>query len=261
MVIKANKCRFDLLLGDDYPMSPPKIRFVLENVDSDGHHINPNLHVGGQVCLSILNTWAGTSDEMWQPNKSTILAVLVSIQAMILGACHPWENEPGEEYRADTPASAQYNLMVQSKTVKYGMIPFLQEKTKGPSAFISASHIWKDVAAAYWKYNGDKILATVQEWAQTNERIQNYHASDNLVSRRAPKGKQKARAGEDLLFTLTSLISLDTATEKSKREASSLTTPPKRQKTDAFIEPRSASGYRSSSSSKPTEYASHPPHY
>lgn len=39
--------RFDLLLDDNYPMTPPKMKFVLEKIDEDGVPLNPNLHVGG----------------------------------------------------------------------------------------------------------------------------------------------------------------------------------------------------------------------
>src|ERR1700716_3777074 len=39
--------RFDLLLPQSYPNSPPKMAFVLEGVDSEGPSMNPNLHFGG----------------------------------------------------------------------------------------------------------------------------------------------------------------------------------------------------------------------
>ncbi len=69
---------FDIFLPANYPISPPKMYFVLDGNDNDQHPFNPNLHKGGTVCLSILNTWHGSPNEMWQPNKSTILSVLIS---------------------------------------------------------------------------------------------------------------------------------------------------------------------------------------
>lgn len=63
---------------------------------SSGFRLNPNLYECGKVCLSLLNTWTGGRDEMWLPNKSTMLQVLVSIQALILNA-EPFFNEPGYE--------------------------------------------------------------------------------------------------------------------------------------------------------------------
>ena len=54
------------------------------------YRLNPNLYAEGKVCLSLLGTWSGPG---WVPGKSTLLQVLVSIQAMIL--CEePIANEP-----------------------------------------------------------------------------------------------------------------------------------------------------------------------
>jgi hypothetical protein len=43
-----------------------------------------------QVCLSLLGTWAGPG---WDPKRSTLLQVLVSIQSLIL-VSDPYFNEP-----------------------------------------------------------------------------------------------------------------------------------------------------------------------
>jgi len=61
---------------------------------SGGLRLNPNLYDCGKVCLSLLNTWTGKGNEKWMPKKSTMLQVLVSIQALILNA-NPFFNEPG----------------------------------------------------------------------------------------------------------------------------------------------------------------------
>ncbi|XP_039019901.1 putative ubiquitin-conjugating enzyme E2 38 [Hibiscus syriacus] len=45
---------------------------------------------------SLLGTWHGEQNEMWVPGQSTMLQVLVSIQALILNAT-PFFNEPGYE--------------------------------------------------------------------------------------------------------------------------------------------------------------------
>lgn len=65
---------------------------------SGGLRLNPNLYDCGKVCLSLLNTWTGKNNEMWDPKQSTMLQVLVSIQALILNA-NPFFNEPGYESR------------------------------------------------------------------------------------------------------------------------------------------------------------------
>lgn len=61
---------------------------------SGGLRINPNLYQCGKVCLSLLGTWHGNNSENWIPDKSTMLQVLVSIQALILNE-KPFFNEPG----------------------------------------------------------------------------------------------------------------------------------------------------------------------
>ena len=59
----------------------------------DAQRINPNLYDCGKVCLSLLGTWSGPG---WQPGRSNMLQVLVSIQGMILVE-EPFYNEPGKK--------------------------------------------------------------------------------------------------------------------------------------------------------------------
>ncbi|KAK1353969.1 Ubiquitin-conjugating enzyme [Heracleum sosnowskyi] len=76
---------FDFFFPAEYPNKPPLVRYK-----SFGFRINPNLYATGKICLSILNTWSGPS---WQPNVSTVLQVLVSIQGLVLNE-DPYYNEP-----------------------------------------------------------------------------------------------------------------------------------------------------------------------
>lgn len=62
--------------------------------NSGGLRINPNLYESGKVCLSLLNTWTGTGSEAWNPGSSTILQVLLSLQALVLNE-KPYFNEAG----------------------------------------------------------------------------------------------------------------------------------------------------------------------
>ncbi|XP_022760928.1 putative ubiquitin-conjugating enzyme E2 38 [Durio zibethinus] len=90
---------FDISFPSDYPNNPPKVRY-----HSFGLRLNPNLYSNGYVCLSLLNTWDGVGTEKWNPLKSTILQVLVSLQGLVLNE-KPYYNEPGlkpwEAYNAD----------------------------------------------------------------------------------------------------------------------------------------------------------------
>lgn len=92
---------------------------------SGGLRLNPNLYECGKVCLSLLGTWSGHNNENWVPGKSTMLQVLVSIQALILNA-KPFFNEPGHD-KAYTGAvgeskSNRYNedvFILSLKTMMY----------------------------------------------------------------------------------------------------------------------------------------------
>ncbi|CAO2178784.1 unnamed protein product [Urochloa humidicola] len=80
---------FDVYFPSRYPSKPPLVSY-----HSGGLRLNPNLYECGKVCLSLLNTWAGAACERWNPSNSTMLQVLVSIQALVLNA-KPYFNEPG----------------------------------------------------------------------------------------------------------------------------------------------------------------------
>lgn len=70
--------------------------FVVQLVHyhSGGLRLNPNLYESGKVCLSLLNTWTGSGTEVWDPKSSTVLQVLLSLQALVLND-KPYFNEAG----------------------------------------------------------------------------------------------------------------------------------------------------------------------
>ncbi|KAL0328856.1 UNVERIFIED_CONTAM: putative ubiquitin-conjugating enzyme E2 24 [Sesamum calycinum] len=80
---------FDIYIPPQYPNEPPMVYY-----NSGGLRINPNLYESGRVCLSLLNTWAGSQTEVWNPGSSTILQVLLSLQALVLNE-KPYFNEAG----------------------------------------------------------------------------------------------------------------------------------------------------------------------
>jgi ubiquitin-protein ligase len=79
---------FDILLPAAFPDCPPRVRFL--TTGGGAWRANPNLYPCGNVCLSLLGTWSGPG---WQPGTSTLLQVLVSLQALVLNA-EPFYNEP-----------------------------------------------------------------------------------------------------------------------------------------------------------------------
>ncbi|KAG7595047.1 Ubiquitin-conjugating enzyme/RWD-like [Arabidopsis thaliana x Arabidopsis arenosa] len=101
---------FDIQFPDTYPSVPPKVHY-----HSGGLRINPNLYNCGKVCLSLLGTWAGSAREKWLPKESTMLQLLVSIQALILNE-KPYFNEPGYVQSVGT-ASGESHSKVYSENV------------------------------------------------------------------------------------------------------------------------------------------------
>jgi ubiquitin-protein ligase len=144
---------FDLFCGANFPNVPPHVNF--KGTERGCANINPNLYADGKVCLSLLGTWSG---EPWKPEQSTLLQVLISIQAMIL--CEePWYNEPGREAgytRSTTGPSAIYNRKIREYTVRAAILAWLNEPPP----------LWDDVVDYHFKQQGNTILKIVEEWAK-----------------------------------------------------------------------------------------------
>ncbi|WVN87953.1 uncharacterized protein L203_103150 [Cryptococcus depauperatus CBS 7841] len=83
---------FDVYLNPtSFPNDPPVVHF---HSHTNGHgRCNPNLYEEGKVCLSILGTWSGDEAESWNPAKSSLLQVFVSISGLVL-VKSPYHCEP-----------------------------------------------------------------------------------------------------------------------------------------------------------------------
>ncbi|XP_051144477.1 probable ubiquitin-conjugating enzyme E2 23 [Andrographis paniculata] len=113
---------FDFHLPPEYPDVPPSAHY-----HSGGWRINPNLYEEGKVCLSLLNTWTGRGNEVWDPSTSSILQVLVSLQGLVLNS-KPYFNEAGYDKQVGTAEgeknSLSYNensFILNCKTMMYLM--------------------------------------------------------------------------------------------------------------------------------------------
>jgi len=147
--------------------------------------------------LSLLNTFDGRAEERWQPKKSTIISVLVSIQSMIL-CSEPWRNEPGNSDADDRyalNACKEYSIHRQCFTVRYATINWLTavRKRKG---------LWDDIIRHHFKAHGDEILKTVKGWSRNNPGIRSFREQTGRLA--AVNTYQPG--GLDLLSELESLI-------------------------------------------------------
>ncbi|XP_039121824.1 putative ubiquitin-conjugating enzyme E2 38 [Dioscorea cayenensis subsp. rotundata] len=136
---------FDICFPPNYPHSPPQAHY-----HSGGLRINPNLYSNGKVCLSLLNTWPGTGCENWNPKKSTMLQVLVSIQALILNA-KPYFNEPGYEQYANTRHGEERSKHYNEETFLHSCKTMLYSLRRPPKHF-------EDLVAGHFRERGKTIL-------------------------------------------------------------------------------------------------------
>jgi len=118
---------------------------------TSSERLNPNLYDYGKVCLSLLGTWSGPG---WVPNQSTILQVLLSIQALILVDA-PFFNEPGFEKQAGQGEgllnSARYNEKARLLSLRSAVII----ARRPPQGF--AKHV-----KAHFDRHGAVLVASVE---------------------------------------------------------------------------------------------------
>jgi len=94
----------DLRVPFTYPNEPPEAFFHSWTHRGYGP-VNPNLYENGKICLSLLGTWDGEEKhENWNPVRSNLLQVLISIQGLVL-VREPYYNEAGYEVRAGSEES------------------------------------------------------------------------------------------------------------------------------------------------------------
>ena len=111
MSTPAGVFKLELFLPDDYPMTPPKIRFLTKIY-------HPNIDKLGRICLDVLKStfhtpFLQTSTRLtragnWSPALQ-IRTILLSIQAL-LGAPNPDDplaNDVAQRWKEDEQAAIQ----------------------------------------------------------------------------------------------------------------------------------------------------------
>ncbi|XP_062232110.1 putative ubiquitin-conjugating enzyme E2 38 [Phragmites australis] len=142
---------FDIYFPPQYPSVPP-----LVNYRAGGLRLNPNLYACGKVCLSLLNTWSGSGCEKWNPSNSTMLQVLVSIQALVLNA-KPYFNEPGYAMHANTPHGEKKSLTYNEDTFLLSCRTMLYSLRNTPKNF-------EDFVAGHFRKYGRNILVACRAY-------------------------------------------------------------------------------------------------
>ncbi|CAL5096198.1 unnamed protein product [Urochloa decumbens] len=142
---------FDIYFPPQYPNVPPMV-----NYRAGGLRLNPNLYACGKVCLSLLNTWSGSGCEKWNPSNSTMLQVLVSIQALVLNA-KPYFNEPGYAMQVHTPHGEKKSLAYNEDTFLLSCRTMLYSLRNPPKNF-------EDFVAGHFHKYGRSILVACRAY-------------------------------------------------------------------------------------------------
>uniref|UniRef100_A0A0D9UYQ2 E2 ubiquitin-conjugating enzyme n=1 Tax=Leersia perrieri TaxID=77586 RepID=A0A0D9UYQ2_9ORYZ len=146
---------FDIQYTSSYPSRPPSVYYY-----SGGLRINPNLYNCGKVCLSLLGTWQGSGCEMWNPSQSTMLQVLVSIQALILNE-KPYFNEPAYASSANSTSSERVSMEYNDNVFLYSCRTMLYSLKRPPEHFA-------DLVTSHFRERGHTILAACRYYMEGN---------------------------------------------------------------------------------------------
>ncbi|GJN39485.1 hypothetical protein PR202_gb28607 [Eleusine coracana subsp. coracana] len=144
---------FDLHLPPSYPASPPQVSYR-----SFGLRVNPNLYESGTVCLSLLNTFGGNGTELWSPDSSTLLQVLISIQGLVLTA-QPYYNEAGYAIQAGTPVGHRNELPYSENAYLLTLQTMLHLLRRPPSGF-------EDLMEDHFRHRGRYVLRACQAYLE-----------------------------------------------------------------------------------------------
>jgi ubiquitin-protein ligase len=179
---------YDIYFDANYPNGPPKV--ILTTTGGGSIRFNPNLYAEGKVCLSILGTWRGTATENWNPKVSTLLQVLLSIQAIIMSN-EVYFNEPGYEHEMNTHQGDLYNRgysnIVRWGNLKYAILEQLRKPEKG----------FEDIIRRNFFLKKDMILAEIDQWIEAGKEEASYQG---LVHSHNYNICNKFSADEDLYY-------------------------------------------------------------
>ncbi|OMJ67033.1 hypothetical protein SteCoe_35920 [Stentor coeruleus] len=189
---------FDVLLPSNYPIFPPKVNFI--TTGGGTVRFSPNIYQNGKVCLSIIGTWPGNSEEQWDPTKSTMLQVMISIQSLIMDN-NIFQKEPAfSSLEADAIENKNYQMEVKYANMKFAMIEHLKNPLKG----------FENVIKLHFKIKAKEILKTTSRWVNEAKKCKGIHFSmqnekiGDLFNRETP-GKVFELLHEELTKLLKNL--------------------------------------------------------
>jgi ubiquitin-conjugating enzyme E2 O len=154
----------DFYLPTDYPQAPPQAFFhswAGESGLGGVGRVNPNLYEDGKICLSLLGTWEGNKVEGWNPAKSTVLQVIVSMLGLVL-VREPYFNEAGYEPLAGLESSKRPSALYNERTFlrSSGFLISAVAAVKANSKLAGIEALREEVRWLYVRSDGPKLLHT-----------------------------------------------------------------------------------------------------
>ena len=152
----ANGCfEFDAYFPPNYPNEP--VLMAHKTVTQCAQNINPNLYNNGLICLSILNTWEGSQETRWNPQKSTLMEVLIAIQTTVF-VNEPYFNEPAYEKIRGTEKGDLESRLYTCSTYMYSLQHAIIQQIRNPSP------CFKDIIYTHFWLKRNEICEQVQKW-------------------------------------------------------------------------------------------------
>ena len=151
---------FHMYYPNNYPTSNPKINLM--TTGNGSVRFNPNLYNSGKVCLSLLGTWRGEQGESWNPELSTTLQLLISIQSLIF-IQDPYFNEPGWERKMGTAIGNRKSFEYKDNIRYHNFrVSIINQYKNPPEGF-------EDFTRQHIIIKRDEIIKTVTCWIEESK--------------------------------------------------------------------------------------------
>lgn len=148
---------FIMHLNSNFPHKPPTVEHLTNGYGSVMFH--PVLKPWGMICLSLLGTWPGGDEsQLWNPARSTLTQVVLSIQTLILGdhtifMHHPvMQQHQGTNHGVETDEA--FSNVIRVANINYGMLNQLSTLPQG----------FEQVVKLHFSLKKDIILRTIKDW-------------------------------------------------------------------------------------------------
>jgi len=151
---KHGFCLFSFTFPEDYPYTPPTVKFESGNNIVRFH---PNLYKNRKVCLSILNTWNG---DPWS-SCQTIRSVLLTISTILTK--DPLLHEP--HVREDHRDFKKYTLAIEYENLK--VMSYERGKSIINNTQVGPFYIFRSIVLDYLNNNFSTIIDDINTKRKT----------------------------------------------------------------------------------------------